>query len=188
VVDFDVHHGNGTQDAFYEDARVLYVSSHAYPFYPGTGSLGETGAGAGRGFNLNLPMPAGLGDADYARVYRQVVEPVVRAYDPELVLVSVGFDAHANDPLADMHLSDRGYRELAQVCVALAEGSARRRAVFVLEGGYDLRALAASGAEVARALLDEEAPRLPWRETGPLDPLLAAYRRQFQPFWPVLSD
>ena len=187
VVDFDVHHGNGTQDAFYADPRVLYVSSHAYPFYPGTGALSETGTGPGRGFNVNLPMPAGLGDADYARVYREVVAPIGHAFDPELVLVSAGFDAHANDPLADMHLSHRGYRELAQVCVEMAGGAARGRTVVALEGGYDLRALAASGAEVARALLGEEAARLPWPASGPLDPLLAAYRRELQPFWPSLA-
>jgi acetoin utilization deacetylase AcuC-like enzyme len=187
VVDFDVHHGNGTQDAFYADPRVLYLSSHAYPFYPGTGALSETGAGPGRGFNVNLPMPAGLGDADYARVYREIVVPIGRAYDPELVLVSAGFDAHANDPLADMHLSHRGYRELSDVCLALAGGAARGRVVFALEGGYDLRALASSGAEVARSLLGEETEPLPFPAGGPLDALVAAYRRQLQPFWPAIS-
>jgi acetoin utilization deacetylase AcuC-like enzyme len=188
VVDFDVHHGNGTQDAFYEDPRVLYVSSHAFPFYPGSGGLNETGRGAGQGFTVNLPMPPGLGDADYARIYREIVVPIGRAFDPELVLVSAGFDAHANDPLADMHLSERGYRELAEVCLALAAGTAGGRAVFVLEGGYDLRALAGSGAEVGRALLGEGAKALPWPAHGALDPLLGAYRAQLQPFWPALSS
>jgi acetoin utilization deacetylase AcuC-like enzyme len=186
VVDFDVHHGNGTQEMFYADPRVLYVSSHAYPFYPGTGGLNETGRGSGEGFTVNLPMPAGLGDADYARVYREIVAPIGRAYDPELVLVSAGFDAHANDPLADMHLSDHGYRELAEVCLSLAAGAAGGRAVFVLEGGYDLRGLASSGAQVARALLGEPAEPLPW-PAGRLDPLLDAYRRQLAPFWPSLA-
>jgi acetoin utilization deacetylase AcuC-like enzyme len=187
VVDFDVHHGNGTQDAFYANPRVLYVSSHAYPYYPGTGGLDETGRGPGQGFTVNLPMPPGLGDADYARVYREIVAPIGRAFDPELVLVSAGFDAHANDPLADMHLSDRGYRELAEVCLALAAGAARGRAIFVLEGGYDLRGLASSVAEVGRALLGEEVEPLPWPARGVLDPLVDAYRRQLQPFWPALS-
>jgi acetoin utilization deacetylase AcuC-like enzyme len=186
-VDFDVHHGNGTQDAFYADPRVLYVSSHAFPFYPGTGGLNETGSGAGQGFTVNLPMPPGLGDADFARVYREIVVPIGRAFDAELVLVSAGFDAHGNDPLADMHLSERGYRELTEVCLLLAGGSARGRVVVVLEGGYDLRALAASGAEVGRALLGEEGSPLPWPERGALDPLVGAYRRQLQAFWPVLA-
>ncbi|HEX6737321.1 MAG TPA: histone deacetylase [Vicinamibacteria bacterium] len=187
IVDIDVHHGNGTQDMFYDDPRVLYISSHAFPYYPGTGGLNETGRGAGRGFTVNLPMPAGLGDGEYARVYREIVAPVGRAFDPELVLVSTGFDAHANDPLADMHLSDRGYRELADVCLALAGGAAGGRAVFALEGGYDLRALAGSIAQVGRALLGEEAEPLPWPSRGPVDPLVEAYRGQLRPFWPALG-
>src|SRR5437867_1464999 len=100
VVDWDVHHGNGTQAMFYEDPRVLYLSSHEFPFYPGTGALYEVGEGRGRGFTVNLPMPAGLGDTEYARVYREIVEPVGRAFDPQLLLVCVGLDPDVNDPLA----------------------------------------------------------------------------------------
>src|SRR6185436_14570183 len=92
VVDWDVHHGNGTQHMFEDDPRVLYVSTHAYPFYPGTGALDEQGSGEGRGFTVNLPLPAGCGDAAYSHVYREIVRPVVRAFDPQLLLVSVGFD------------------------------------------------------------------------------------------------
>src|SRR5262249_16876692 len=116
VVDFDGHPGNGTQATFYDDdPGVLYVSSHAYPFYPGTGALAETGAGAGRGFTVNLPLPNGAGDAEYARVYRDIVEPIARAFDPEIVLVSAGFDAYRDDPLAGMDLTVRGYAELMDV-------------------------------------------------------------------------
>ena len=132
VVDFDVHHGNGTQDIFYDDPRVLYVSSHAYPFYPGTGGLDEVGEGKGAGFTVNLPLPGTMGDAEYARIYREIVEPVVRAYDPELVIVSVGFDPHRDDPLAGMAVTERGFAPIAASCLAgrvrRSEGSGRVRA------------------------------------------------------------
>ena len=186
VIDFDVHHGNGTQHMFEADARVLYVSSHAFPFYPGTGALREIGVGPGRGFTVNLPLPGGMGDGEYARVYRDVVEPIGRAFDAELVLVSAGFDAFGGDPLAPMALTANGYSELAAVCLATATGSARGRVVFALEGGYDLRGLATSGAAVTRALLGD--PPVKVTPTGkPLDPLVAEYRRALAPFWPVLA-
>ena len=187
VVDFDVHHGNGTQHMFEADGRVLYVSSHAYPFYPGTGALRETGVGEGRGFTVNLPMPAASGDGAYARVYREVVEPIGRAFAPELVLVSAGFDAFGGDPLAPMALTAAGYSELTAVCLALAEGAAKGRAVFVLEGGYDLGGLAAAGGNVVRGLLGEPAPRVT-AAGQEADPLLAQYRRALAPFWPVLGS
>ena len=188
IVDIDVHHGNGTQHIFEEDPRVLYVSSHQYPFYPGTGALDEMGEGQGRGFTVNLPLPAGLGDGDYARVYRGLVEPIGRAFAPELVLVSAGFDAYADDPLAGMSLTARGYRELIQVCLACADGGAPERArgvVVVLEGGYDLEGLGTCGAEVVRGLLGETAEPLP--PAARVEPLVEAYRRALRPFWPVLS-
>jgi acetoin utilization deacetylase AcuC-like enzyme len=185
VIDIDVHHGNGTQHSFEADRRVLYVSSHAWPFYPGTGSLAETGVGDGSGFTVNLPLPGGLGDGEYARIYRDLVEPIGRAFDPELVLVSCGFDAFAGDPLAPMALSASGYAELASVCLAIAEGAARGRAVFVLEGGYHLRGLATSGAAVTRALLGDAVARVP-PSGAELDRLIEGYRRVFATHWPVL--
>jgi acetoin utilization deacetylase AcuC-like enzyme len=186
IVDFDVHHGNGTQHMFEPDPRVLYVSSHAYPFYPGTGSLAEVGIGRGRGFTVNLPLPPGMGDGEYARVYREIVEPVGRAFDAQLVLVSAGFDAWGGDPLAPMALTAHGYAELTAVCLALAEGAARGRAVFALEGGYDLAGLAASGATVSRGLLGDPSPAV--TPTGKaMDPLIAQYRRTLSPYWPVLA-
>jgi acetoin utilization deacetylase AcuC-like enzyme len=187
VVDFDVHHGNGTQAIFYRDPRVLYVSSHAYPFYPGTGALSELGTGPGQGFTVNLPLPPGMGDAEYARVYREIVEPILSAFDPELVLVSAGFDPHRDDPLAGMELSAGGFAELAGVCLRGAEGAARGRAVFALEGGYDLEAVAESGAAVAGVLLGEPAPPLDTRRSLRLEPLIDGYRRALAPFWPVLE-
>jgi acetoin utilization deacetylase AcuC-like enzyme len=186
IVDFDVHHGNGTQRTFEADPRVLYVSSHAHPFYPGTGWISEVGVGAGRGFTVNLPFPAGMGDGEYARVYREIVEPIGRAFDPELVLVSAGFDAWGGDPLAPMALTARGYAELSAVCLAIAGGAAKGRAVFALEGGYDLEGLAAAGVAVTRALLGDPAPGVePAGEA--MDELIERYRRALAPYWPSVS-
>jgi len=187
VVDFDVHHGNGTQDIFYADPRVLYLSSHAFPFYPGTGALDEVGEGRGRGFTVNLPMPQGLGDEAYARVYREIVEPIGRSFDPELVLVSAGFDAHRGDPLAGMDLTRNGYAELADVCRSIAGGAAGGRVVAALEGGYSLEALAGGGAALAEGLLGEPHEPIARARAGRRDPLLDAYRSAFAPFWRALA-
>ena len=187
IVDWDVHHGNGTQAIFYEDARVLYVSSHEYPFYPGTGALDETGAGAGKGFTVNLPLPAGLGDAEYARLYREVVAPIGRAFDPELVLVSAGFDPHRDDPLAGMRMTEHGFAALADVCLGIARGAAGGRVVVALEGGYDEEALAMSAAAVVARLLGEGKPEAPPERAPRLDPLLTDYRRELGRFWDLAS-
>ncbi len=141
IVDIDVHHGNGTQAMFYDDPRVLYVSTHQFPFYPGTGAAEEIGAGDGRGFTVNVPMEAGSTDADYALVHREVVAPVLDEFRPELVLVSAGFDAHERDPLASMRMSTPGY---AAVISQLRDAATRHGALaLVTEGGYELTALAA---------------------------------------------
>jgi acetoin utilization deacetylase AcuC-like enzyme len=141
IVDYDVHHGNGTQAAFYEDPAVLFVSSHQFPFYPGTGAASETGAGAGKGFTLNVPLAAGATDADYDGAYRDLVTPAVRDFRPELILVSAGFDAHEQDPLASMRMTTEGYGRLTTRLLALADELCDGRIVFVTEGGYDIDAL-----------------------------------------------
>jgi acetoin utilization deacetylase AcuC-like enzyme len=141
VVDIDVHHGNGTQAIFYEDPTVLYVSSHQYPYYPGTGAAAETGAGEGRGYTLNVPLAAGATDADVEAAYRSRVVPALDGFRPELVIVSAGFDAHYLDPLAGLRLTTPGYAGI----VGLLEDAARRvcdgRIAFTTEGGYHLTAL-----------------------------------------------
>jgi len=139
VVDIDVHHGNGTQWMFYDDPRVLYVSTHQFPFYPGTGAAGETGTGAGTGFTLNIPLAAGARDADYERAYATVAAALDR-FAPQLLLVSAGYDAHADDPLASMRVTTEGY---AQIVRTLAGAASRCPMALVTEGGYDLDALAA---------------------------------------------
>ena len=131
IVDFDVHHGNGTEATFREDPTVLFVSLHEWPFYPGTG-----GPGTSDEHTLNVPLAAGSGDAEYLTVFAEQVEPTVRAFDPSLVLVSAGFDAHVDDPLAQMNVTADGFRELARRCVGLGP-----RVAAVLEGGYNLATL-----------------------------------------------
>jgi acetoin utilization deacetylase AcuC-like enzyme len=141
IVDFDVHHGNGTQDAFYAEPGVLYISTHEYPFYPGTGAAAETGIGAGLGHNINIPMPHRSGDAQYRRAFEEVVVAALRRYRPEIILVSAGFDAHFADEIAGQRLSVDGYGELVSMVKAAADELCGGRLVAALEGGYHLVAL-----------------------------------------------
>jgi acetoin utilization deacetylase AcuC-like enzyme len=161
VFDWDVHHGNGTQHSFEDDASVLYASTHQFPYYPGTGDFDEAGVGAGEGFTLNLPLPAGCGDAEYVGVVQRVLVPVARAYRPELILVSCGFDAHQDDPLASMQVSAQGFAGLASLVRALADELCGGRLVVALEGGYSLTGLREGTTAVLDALLAPETPRLP---------------------------
>ncbi|MGE0040181.1 MAG: histone deacetylase [Vicinamibacterales bacterium] len=155
VMDYDVHHGNGTQWIFYEDPSVLFVSTHQYPFYPGTGAAEETGRGAGDGYTVNVPLEAGATDADYDLVFRDAVLPALAWYRPELLLVSAGFDAHERDPLAYMRMSTEGFARLTARLLVLADQVAGGRTVFVTEGGYDLHALETSLEAVIGLLAGE---------------------------------
>jgi acetoin utilization deacetylase AcuC-like enzyme len=152
IVDWDVHHGNGTQHAFDADSRVLFVSTHQFPFYPGTGAAHEVGEGEGRGFTLNVPLEAGATDGDYLHVFDELIVPALDAFKPELVLVSAGFDTHENDPLAHMRMTSAGFGRLARAVAAVAARHADGRLVLVTEGGYDLPALAESLDAVLRVL------------------------------------
>ena len=142
IVDYDVHHGNGTQWMFYEDPRVLFISSHQYQFYPGTGAATEIGRGEGTGCTVNLPMEVGATDADFDLVYRDVTIPVLQQFKPELIFVSAGFDAHGRDPLAGMRMTTEGYGQLTSRLLIAADELCEGRIVFVTEGGYDTSALA----------------------------------------------
>ncbi len=141
IVDFDVHHGNGTQAAFWFDPSVLYVSSHQFPFYPGTGAVAETGGDAGEDATVNLPLSGGCGDDVYGALYGGVVDPIIRAFNPDLVLVSAGYDAHVNDPLATMQVTKAGFEAIAGHLRNVADDVCDGRIVFMLEGGYDLDGL-----------------------------------------------
>ena len=157
IVDFDVHHGNGTQESFYSDSRVLYFSTHQYPFYPGTGALSETGAGQGAGYTLNCPMRGGKRDGHYLAVYRYILQPVIESFEPDLILVSAGFDAHAMDPIGGMQLSSNGFAAIAAV-IQEAARDAGAPVVYSLEGGYNLAALKDSASRVIHVLKGEPAP------------------------------
>lgn len=157
IVDWDVHHGNGTQDAFYASDQVLFCSVHQWPLYPGTGAATERGAGGGTGYTLNVPLAAGADDETYAEVFDQMFLPAAAAFQPQIVLISAGFDAHADDPLGGMLVTDRGFGDLARRVVQLATDHAGDRVVAILEGGYDPPALAASVVATLAALDTDDA-------------------------------
>jgi acetoin utilization deacetylase AcuC-like enzyme len=169
IVDFDVHHGNGTQDVFWEHPGVLYLSMHQYPWYPGTGALEETGAGAGSGTTVNIPMRAGGGDELYMAVMDRVVGPIGRIFRPDVILVSAGFDAHSWDPLSLMQLSAEGFGALTSSLKELADEVCRGRIVMTLEGGYDLDALSDSFAAALGALTGRRAALPPAKGSEELD-------------------
>ncbi|HIP87402.1 MAG TPA: histone deacetylase [Anaerolineales bacterium] len=156
IVDFDVHHGNGTQDIFEADPHVLYVSTHEYPFYPGTGHWTEIGRGEGKGTVLNIPLPAGVGDQGYRRVFQELIWPLARRFQPHLILVSAGYDAHWQDPLAMMRLTLTGYNRIARELVQMAQELCAGRILFTLEGGYNLDVLAHGVLNTLYALLGEK--------------------------------
>jgi len=155
IADFDVHHGNGTQEVFYHDSRVLYFSTHQYPHYPGTGYWREIGEGEGEGYTVNVPLPAGVGDEGYERIFGEILRPLAERYRPQLILVSAGYDAHWADPLAAMRLSITGYAQLARALRSLADELCQGRLVFTLEGGYNLEVLSHSILATFRVLLGE---------------------------------
>jgi acetoin utilization deacetylase AcuC-like enzyme len=188
IVDFDVHHGNGTQWIFYEDPSVLFVSSHQYPFYPGTGAASEIGRGAGLGLTINLPLEAGAGDADFDLVYRTVVHPILVEYRPSLLLVSAGFDAHEHDPLAGMQVTTSGFATLIARLTAAADTVCDGRIVFVTEGGYDTQVLAACCQHVIEIAGDGPvvAPDAVSGEARRGEAALAEVRRIHAEYWPSL--
>jgi acetoin utilization deacetylase AcuC-like enzyme len=152
IVDWDLHHGNGTQRSFYEDPRVLFISTHQYPYYPGTGAVEETGRGKGEGYTVNVPFTPGAGDREYLAAFLGVAAPVIKSYKPELILLSAGFDAHHRDPLGGMGVSVDGYEQMLQILMRLAEESCSGPVILTLEGGYDLEALRQSVERVLSCL------------------------------------
>jgi len=193
IVDWDVHHGNGTMHSFYDTDQLLYFSVHQYPHYPGTGRIDEIGSGAGQGYTVNVPLYGGQGDADYLYVFRELLLPVAREYDPELILVSAGFDTHRNDPLAGMGMSGGAYGRLTAILQDLAEECCPGRLALTLEGGYDRAALTDGVAAVLSSLIRGRDGK---RETGNEDQESGAevetrrvaqeLRRVLSPYWKAL--
>ncbi len=154
IVDWDVHHGNGTQHSFERDPSVLFFSTHQYPHYPGTGRATERGSGAAEGYTINVPMDAGEGDEEYRAVFQKVLVPAADAFKPDFVLISAGFDAHRDDPLASMGLTEEGYGDLTAIVAGLARKHCQGRLLSSLEGGYNLAALAMSVERHVQALVE----------------------------------
>ena len=151
IVDWDVHHGNGTNDAFYSDSSVLYFSTHQYPHYPGTGSADEVGEDDGEGFTVNVPLPSGTGDAGYLMAYREILRPIAMEFKPDIVLVSAGQDPHKDDPLGGMRLTTDGFGAIAFLVKEIANSCCRGRLAASLEGGYNLQAQAEAVVSEIRA-------------------------------------
>jgi acetoin utilization deacetylase AcuC-like enzyme len=187
IVDYDVHHGNGTQWAFYDDPAVLFISSHQYPFYPGTGAAEDTGSGRGVGFTANFPLEAGATDADFERVYTTVAR-MLRQFQPELILLSAGFDAHMDDPLGGTRLTAPQFGRLTALVASVADECCDGRLVATTEGGYDLPALAASLRSVIDVLDGSTALGdlpVPSGDTRRADASLAAVRPHLGKFWTI---
>ncbi|HVP91512.1 MAG TPA: histone deacetylase [Terriglobales bacterium] len=185
VVDWDLHHGNGTQHAFYSRPDVLYFSTHQAPLFPGTGAVRETGDGPGRGFNLNVPLAAGKGDADFLYVFRKILGPVAAGFRPEFILVSAGFDIGRGDPLGGMLVSREGFGRLTDAILLASEEWCPGRVAVVLEGGYDLGVLRGGVQEVLGRLARPSAPG-PLPEAEPSNATLRELEpcfRAFRPFW-----
>jgi acetoin utilization deacetylase AcuC-like enzyme len=161
IFDWDVHHGNGTQHSFEEDASVLYASTHQFPYYPGTGAFSEAGRGRGAGFTLNVPLPAGCGDEIYVGVLQRILVPVTEKFRPDIILVSCGFDAHRDDPLAAMQVSAAGFSAMAAIVRALAESVCGGRVACVLEGGYSQTGLYEGTRSLLSVLTAPDAPAPP---------------------------
>ena len=188
IVDYDVHHGNGTQWMFYDDSRVLYVSVHQYPFYPGTGAADDVGGGRGAGFTVNIPLAAGAGDDDYRLVFHRVILPILDKFDPELLLLSAGYDAHDRDPLGGMKVSTSGYTQMTAALRAAANRCCDDRMVVVTEGGYDLDALRACLTSTLAVMRN---PVASWKpvDGGSTERAEAAMRQVYlaqASFWPAL--
>ncbi|MGH7473424.1 MAG: histone deacetylase family protein, partial [Candidatus Methylomirabilales bacterium] len=154
IVDWDVHHGNGTQQAFYHDDSVLFFSTHQYPYYPGTGRATERGEGRGEGGTINVPMSPGQGDGEYREIFERVLVPAADTFRPEFVVISAGFDAHRDDPLAGMGLTEDGYAALTGIVAGIARRHSKGRILSCLEGGYNLKALAASVERHVMSLME----------------------------------
>ena len=153
IVDYDVHHGNGTQHTFYNRPDVFYVSTHRYPFYPGTGAADEEGMGAGKGYTLNIPFSGGQGDEELGKAFETRIIPVARDYAPDLVIVSAGFDAHRLDPLGGMEVTDAGFAQISKLLLDVAGRSCGGKILFVLEGGYSLQGLQDSIRAVLQGMI-----------------------------------
>jgi len=189
IIDWDLHHGNGTQHSFYERADVLYFSTHQFPYYPGTGFVNEFGSGAGKGFTVNVPLSPGPGDGEYAVIFEEILQPIAREYKPEIVFVSAGFDIYYHDPLGGMQVTPEGFANLAKIVSEFAQETCQGKVVFALEGGYHLEGLRSSVKEVLRTLRGEilaeggEGKVRKMVDHRMIDPIVKKVKEAQKPFW-----
>jgi acetoin utilization deacetylase AcuC-like enzyme len=194
IVDWDLHHGNGTQGIFYKEPRVLYFSTHQYPYYPGTGSMQEIGHGKGEGYTINVPIQAGASDASYVKVFSKILEPVALEYNPQLILLSAGFDAYFKDPLGGMRITPEGFAALARILLNIANKCCKGRFVAVLEGGYHVAGLAKSAKCVLEEMLDEnhfsqeKFSALNQEMDENTDRLIRQVTSTIRPFWNIFKE
>lgn len=177
IVDFDIHHGNGTQEIFYKRDDVLYFSTHRYPFYPGTGRFDEIGEDKGKGFTVNVPLPRGLSDGEYAKIYEEIYTPIAEKFFPDIVIISAGFDAHYKDPLGDMRLTEEGFAYITDVILKATPKA--KGFIFLLEGGYSLDGLAESVKEVLLTMAEAKTPEKS-NPTINIDNILFEAQRHFK--------
>jgi len=191
ICDWDMHHGDGTQGAFYADQRVLYFSTHEYPAYPGTGRVEDVGRGSGMGYTINVPLAAGGGDGDFLAAFGKILEPVAMHFKPELVLVSAGFDIHHRDPLGSMRATEKGFAALTRTLMNIADACCGGKLVITLEGGYDIGGLAASVKAVLREMLDDtcvspaDMDDMERNVTENTKVVLRRATQHINPYWPV---
>jgi acetoin utilization deacetylase AcuC-like enzyme len=192
VLDWDIHHGNGTQHSFYGDPNVLYFSTHQYPYYPGTGAIEEVGEMSGRGYTVNVPLPGGQGDSDYSYIFNDLLLPLARSYQPEFILVSAGYDIYAQDPLGTMEVTPRGFYTLTRMVRRMAEELCGGRLLFTLEGGYNVAGITESVKQTIFGLTDRDATgetNLDFKEYSSLVPatqsIVEKVKKMQSAFWPV---
>lgn len=187
IFDWDVHHGNGTQEAFWQRRDVLYMSAHQYPYYPGTGAPSEVGEGPGAGYTVNCGLPGGSTDADYGALCQELFLPVAEAFKPDLVLVSAGFDAHREDPIGGMVLTERGFAALCTAFGELSRATCGGRLVLVLEGGYSLEGLSRSVHACVEVLAGQTRDSFPRGVSREAAAALRHSREALKPYWPALG-
>jgi acetoin utilization deacetylase AcuC-like enzyme len=193
IVDWDLHHGNGTQHSFYEDPRVLYFSTHQSPFYPGTGGISEIGKGEGKGFTINVPLRRGPGNAEYLRIFRKILLPVALEYSPDVVMLSAGFDIYYEDPLGGMKVTPEGFGCLTRVLMDIADACCGGKFAVTLEGGYNISGQTRSAKVVLKEMagytrLEEEDLNRLEKEADPsIDGIIRNVINEIGPYWPVLQ-
>jgi len=189
IVDWDLHHGNATQNSFYEDPTVLYFSTHQFPHYPGSGNLTQVGRGAGEGFTVNVPLRPGHGDVEFYQIFEKTLAPIAGVFRPDLILVSAGFDTYVDDPLGGMRVTPKGYAALTRILMALADGCCAKRLAMTLEGGYHLAGLRESAEAVMRELAGESIlteDDLTSLAQGAACPIIDDVMRVQRPYWSSL--